>query len=84
MDSATARDSRRIKKLVRLGIPESVRGKAWRFMANADKNRKSKVYDVSITKPVVNANKWVAIIASAKLLLSSVQGSPQKRQASNI
>ncbi|CAG8454775.1 12548_t:CDS:10 [Ambispora gerdemannii] len=46
MDTATARESRRIKKLVRQGIPESVRGKAWQFMAGANKFRKPKVYEV--------------------------------------
>ncbi|CAG8469014.1 1797_t:CDS:10 [Ambispora leptoticha] len=46
MDTATARKSRRIKKLVRQGIPESVRGKAWQFMAGADKFRKPNVYEV--------------------------------------
>src|SRR6266540_6324867 len=33
-----------IKKLVRLGIPESVRGKAWQFMAGADRYRKPGVF----------------------------------------
>ncbi|KAG9291907.1 hypothetical protein G9A89_004845 [Geosiphon pyriformis] len=46
MDTSTARESRRIKKLVRQGIPESVRGKAWQFMAGAGKYRKPKVYEV--------------------------------------
>ncbi|CAJ0910201.1 737_t:CDS:2 [Entrophospora sp. SA101] len=47
MDPNMARDSRKIKKLVRLGVPESVRGKSWQFMAGAEKYRKSKYYDVS-------------------------------------
>ncbi|CAG8801770.1 18572_t:CDS:2, partial [Racocetra persica] len=34
-----------IKKLVRLGIPESVRGKAWQFMAGVHKYRKKDVFD---------------------------------------
>ncbi|CAJ0757728.1 7700_t:CDS:2, partial [Entrophospora sp. SA101] len=45
MDPNMARDSRKIKKLVRLGVPESVRGKSWQFMAGAEKYRKSKYYD---------------------------------------
>jgi hypothetical protein len=36
----------KIKKLVRSGIPESVRGKAWQFMACADRYRKPGVFDV--------------------------------------
>ncbi|CAJ0643845.1 959_t:CDS:10 [Entrophospora sp. SA101] len=38
----------RIKKLVRLGIPESLRGKAWQFMAGADKLRRPGYYDRDI------------------------------------
>ncbi|CAG8499866.1 4776_t:CDS:2, partial [Racocetra fulgida] len=45
MDPSMARDSRKIKKLVRLGIPESVRGKAWQFMAGVHKYRKKGVFD---------------------------------------
>lgn len=36
----------KIKKLVRSGIPESVRGKSWQFMACADRYRKSGIFDV--------------------------------------
>ncbi|PKC02939.1 hypothetical protein RhiirA5_363685 [Rhizophagus irregularis] len=45
MDPVLSRDSRKIKKLVRSGIPESVRGKAWQFMACADRYRKPGVFD---------------------------------------
>jgi len=45
MDPVMSRDSRKIKKLVRSGIPESVRGKAWQFMACADRYRKPGVFD---------------------------------------
>nr|CAG8449624.1 820_t:CDS:10 [Entrophospora candida] len=51
MDPNMARDSRKIKKLVRLGVPESVRGKSWQFMAGADKYRKSKYYDELRNRP---------------------------------
>ncbi|CAG8519736.1 12364_t:CDS:10 [Funneliformis caledonium] len=40
-----------IKKLVRSGIPESVRGKAWQFMAGADKYRKPGVFDELRRRP---------------------------------
>ncbi|GBB87750.1 hypothetical protein RclHR1_14230004 [Rhizophagus clarus] len=45
MDPFMSRDSRKIKKLVRSGIPESVRGKAWQFMSCADRYRKPGVFD---------------------------------------
>ncbi|CAJ0926132.1 11071_t:CDS:10 [Entrophospora sp. SA101] len=48
MNPSMARDSRKIKKLVRLGIPESLRGKAWQFMAGADKLRRPGYYDRDI------------------------------------
>ncbi|CAJ0749290.1 1689_t:CDS:2, partial [Entrophospora sp. SA101] len=51
MDPNMARDSRKIKKLVRLGVPESVRGKSWQFMAGAEKYRKSKYYDELRNRP---------------------------------
>ncbi|CAG8495586.1 15241_t:CDS:10 [Acaulospora morrowiae] len=45
MDPKVARESKKIKKLVRLGIPESVRGKSWQFMAGVHKYRKAGVYE---------------------------------------
>ncbi|CAG8445179.1 6946_t:CDS:2 [Scutellospora calospora] len=46
MDPSMARDSRKIKKLVRLGIPESIRGRAWQLMAGVHKYRTKGVFDV--------------------------------------
>ncbi|CAG8509695.1 17316_t:CDS:2, partial [Acaulospora colombiana] len=46
MDPALAKESKKIKKLVRLGIPESVRGKSWQLMAGVHKYRKAGVYEV--------------------------------------
>ncbi|CAI2174306.1 15608_t:CDS:10 [Funneliformis geosporum] len=51
MDSTMVQDSRKIKKLVRSGIPESVRGKAWQFMAGANKYRKPGVFDELRNRP---------------------------------
>ncbi|CAH1760803.1 24_t:CDS:10 [Entrophospora sp. SA101] len=53
MNPTMARDSRKIKKLVRLGIPESLRGKAWQFMASADKFRKPGYYDELRKRPAI-------------------------------
>ncbi|CAJ0768164.1 18060_t:CDS:10, partial [Entrophospora sp. SA101] len=53
MNPIMARDSRKIKKLVRLGIPESLRGKAWQFMASADKFRKPGYYDELRKRPAI-------------------------------
>ncbi|CAJ0627043.1 843_t:CDS:10 [Entrophospora sp. SA101] len=51
MNPNTARDSKKIKKLARLGIPESVRGKSWQFMAGAEKYRKYRYYDELRKRP---------------------------------
>nr|CAG8437982.1 12142_t:CDS:10 [Entrophospora candida] len=51
MNPNTARDSKKIKKLARLGIPESIRGKSWQFMAGAEKYRKYRYYDELRKRP---------------------------------
>ncbi|CAG8446075.1 4931_t:CDS:2 [Diversispora eburnea] len=45
MDPTMSRGSKKIKKLVRLGIPESVRGKSWQLLAGVHKYRQRGVYD---------------------------------------
>ncbi|RHZ54910.1 hypothetical protein Glove_421g11 [Diversispora epigaea] len=45
VDPSMSRGSKKIKKLVRLGIPESVRGKSWQLMAGVHKYRQRGVYE---------------------------------------
>ncbi|KAN0064633.1 hypothetical protein ACQY0O_002262 [Thecaphora frezii] len=44
-DSASVRKSRKVKRLVRQGIPPSVRGQAWLFLANASVRRRVGLFE---------------------------------------
>ncbi|EPQ29394.1 uncharacterized protein PFL1_03149 [Pseudozyma flocculosa PF-1] len=44
-DVAAAKKSRKVKKLVRQGIPPSIRGQAWLFLANASVRRRAGLFE---------------------------------------
>lgn len=46
MDAGAVKKDAKLKKLVRAGIPASVRGKAWQFLAGSAEFRKDGLYEV--------------------------------------
>ncbi|RUS24121.1 kinase-like domain-containing protein, partial [Jimgerdemannia flammicorona] len=48
MDAGAVKKDSKLKKLVRSGIPASVRGRAWQFLAGSAGYRKTGVYEVGV------------------------------------